>query len=35
ATELNQPIEEAIETGKQWGLKGLEPVVRDVVATIK
>ncbi|CAM4346437.1 fused DSP-PTPase phosphatase/NAD kinase-like protein [Pseudoalteromonas ostreae] len=35
ATELNQPIEKAIETGKQWGLKGLEPVVRDAIATYK
>ncbi|MBB1434606.1 MULTISPECIES: fused DSP-PTPase phosphatase/NAD kinase-like protein [Pseudoalteromonas] len=32
AIELNQPIEKAIETGKQWGLKSLEPVVRDAIA---
>ncbi|WP_149980147.1 fused DSP-PTPase phosphatase/NAD kinase-like protein [Pseudoalteromonas rhizosphaerae] len=35
AIELNQPIEKAIETGKQWGLKSLEPVVRDAIATYK
>ncbi|WP_199524414.1 protein tyrosine phosphatase family protein [Pseudoalteromonas sp. bablab_jr011] len=31
AVTLKKPIDEAIETGKQWGLKSLESVVRNKV----
>jgi uncharacterized protein (TIGR01244 family) len=31
-TLQGQPVEAAIETGKSWGLKGLEPAVREQLA---
>jgi len=28
---LKKPIDDAVEIGKQWGLKSLEPVVRNKI----
>lgn len=32
AMSQKQPVEAAIETGRKWGLKGLEPLVREQLA---
>ena len=34
ANVQGQPIEKAIETGRSWGLKGLEPAVREQLAAV-